>query len=95
MSLGKPGKIGDKLTCPKCKHLLNGFTGVNNEDRPKDGDVTVCIYCYAVCQYEKDLTNLRMLTQQELLELQKTHPDDFANIKEAIKQVYLINNRYG
>lgn len=85
------GKIEHGVRCPSCTKLLNGFTGVSTDDKPSDGDVTVCVYCFSVCQYEKNLTNLRLLTQEELLKLKKENPEDFAMIKEAIRQVYMIH----
>jgi predicted RNA-binding Zn-ribbon protein involved in translation (DUF1610 family) len=41
--------------CPLCGHKLDGASAVDDDDRPKEGDIGVCISCATVLQYSADL----------------------------------------
>lgn len=49
----RSGRIKDAPVCPMCKKILDGWTATEEEGNtgPAEGDVTVCLYCQAVLQY--------------------------------------------
>lgn len=48
-------KINDDI-CPNCKSVLNACTGVNSEQNPSPGDITICFYCGSVLKFSDDMT---------------------------------------
>ena len=48
----KSGYLKGSPTCPRCNTLIKGWMATNEtgEGGPREGDVTVCIYCQAVLQ---------------------------------------------
>lgn len=51
--------------CVRCSKPLTGASGIEWDDRPKPGDLSVCGYCGYLRTYADDLT-LRELTAAEL-----------------------------
>ena len=54
--------------CPACKERLDGASGLDGALVPKDGDLSVCIYCAAGLAYVVDNTgsySLRAVTSDE------------------------------
>lgn len=51
-----------------CGHLLSGARGVDWDNRPEPGNLSVCMYCGVLRMYTADLT-LRELTREELAEV--------------------------
>ena len=50
--------ISEEITaspCPSCHKKLDAFTGISGA-KPSSGDVTICIYCKQVLQFNDDLT---------------------------------------
>lgn len=41
--------------CPACSSALDAASDLDGDDRPKEGDVSVCFYCAAVLQFDADL----------------------------------------
>ncbi len=55
--------------CPSCAGPLSACTDVNNPDNvtlAKPGDLTVCVYCAAVLQFDEDLKHV--VADSEILE---------------------------
>lgn len=51
-----------------CGHLLSGATGIDYDERPEPGNLSVCAYCGVLRIYAEDLS-LRELTREELAEV--------------------------
>ena len=41
--------------CPVCEHQLDGFTNPHEEEHPLPGDVSVCLKCATVLQFDESL----------------------------------------
>jgi hypothetical protein len=41
--------------CPDCGYQLDCATGVDNDDRPSPGDLTLCLKCTQFLQYNDDM----------------------------------------
>ncbi len=52
----KTGQLNTRPNCPTCKKLLDGFTSVDHDNKPEEGDVTVCAYCNEVLQFNGDMS---------------------------------------
>jgi len=50
--MSRQGKIPGRPQCPKCRRVLDGFTGVNNDARIEPGDYCVCAYCGAPLRWD-------------------------------------------
>jgi hypothetical protein len=47
------GEIKGTPRCPTCTAKLNGFTaGLTGPGAPRDGDLSICIYCAQLLQYQ-------------------------------------------
>lgn len=55
-------KIDDDI-CPNCKSVLNTCTGVNSDQNPSPGDITICFYCGSVLKFNDDMTLLELTTE--------------------------------
>jgi hypothetical protein len=55
--------------CPQCDYKLTGATIVHGVDqKPEEGDVSICLNCGQVLVYAADLI-LRVATRQEVREI--------------------------
>ncbi len=52
----RTGQLDTRPHCPTCKKLLDGFTAVDHDKKPKAGDVTICVYCNEVLQFNDDMS---------------------------------------
>lgn len=80
--------------CPKCRAKLDGASGIDYEDRPEDGDVSVCVYCYALLVYTPEL-DLRQLTLDEYTALSEDVKDTLANAQAMLKMLNDARGRGG
>lgn len=71
--------------CPGCSELVDDATAINGPDRrPAPGDVTVCAYCTSFCIFTDDL-QLRLLTMQEISELDDEARNTMVRARRAIQ----------
>ena len=78
---------GDKLpTCPKCDKVLDGATHAGGEDDavPTPGDISICLYCVAILQFQEDLS-LNELSEEEILEFPSETFGQIAIAKASIE----------
>ena len=56
-----------EMKCPKCGRVLDGASPINSEyeNPPKEGDITFCMECRTIMEFDKDF-NLREMTPDEL-----------------------------
>ncbi len=52
----RTGQLEVQPHCPTCKKLLDGFTAIDHDKKPKAGDVTICAYCNEVLQFTDDMS---------------------------------------
>jgi hypothetical protein len=60
--------------CPWCDAMLDGAASVAHEQGPREGALTLCLYCTGPAIYEKGLV-LRRMTEEELTRLRVEDPD--------------------
>lgn len=59
--------------CPYCNATLDAATGINTEDKPSPGDLTVCVECQNICRFDENL-QLRVATKEYLIRAFAAHP---------------------
>jgi hypothetical protein len=75
-----------KTTCPSCGALNDGATAPTEQisQQPKPGDLSVCLYCAAICVYLPDL-QLRLATIDEVANIATSDPEGFRLISKFQK----------
>lgn len=63
-------KLSWQARCPECRSTLDGATGVDHDERPKPGDVSLCLYCGTILVFEED--RLRRAQEKDLAEIPET-----------------------
>lgn len=79
--------------CTGCGHSNEEHTGINNEEQPQPGNISICVCCGQVNQYDDDM-KLQKLSDDEMHDLQTHHPDVLMQVRMiqmAIKQKILQN----
>jgi len=69
--------------CPNCKKALDAAQHLSGDDRPSDGDLTVCLYCGHLMVFGPNLS-LRELTSDEMR--------DAAGNPEVLKAMMMIKD---
>jgi hypothetical protein len=69
--------------CPICKSKLNAATAPDGRSTPVAGDVSLCIKCSAVLEFDKKL-NVVLLTEKTRKKLSEDVLEEIAQIQRAI-----------
>lgn len=89
------GRLETRPKCTECGTLLDGFTG-NVNDRPSDGDYTICGYCGNIGKYANGLSVIQTLTLEELKDLRESKPKGWAELQRGRQMVLrIIEKRKG
>jgi hypothetical protein len=78
------GEIKTKIKCVKCNANLDGFTSLDDDSKPSDGDLSICFYCGSVGTYAENLTMMKPLSKTELEKIEKEDPKLFMQMKKVI-----------
>lgn len=78
----KTCRVPEAGECPGC---LRKLTAVSSEtgEKPRPGDMSLCVYCGTVCYFEQGLT-LREVTEDDLASLR---PDQLRSLLLAQRQI--------
>lgn len=73
----------DDSHCGKCGHVLDAATAVDGGDySPKENDLTVCVYCGEMHQFDADL-KLHPLTEEQKVAIQEDAPETWEILSNA------------
>jgi hypothetical protein len=71
----------EECHCPSCDAKIDAATGTDHNELPKEGDISICLYCGKILTFNKDIkvvgisdqqyTELDFDTKREILRLQK------------------------
>lgn len=78
-------RLVPEAKCPKCGKVLDGVSGLSQNDFPDPGDVGVCIGCASVLVFMVNY-QLRLMTNEEIEELAPHEIVKIAIAKFAIKE---------
>lgn len=76
----------DTHRCPSCDIPLTAATGVENENKPEEGDISICFNCGEILTFNVDLTQSK-ISYEKLLEIKTTAPEEFLMIKKISQQI--------
>lgn len=62
------GLLPSKPECPHCKKTLDGFTDPVGDRVPKPEDVTMCLYCGEILQFDERM-KLKPIPEELIKEL--------------------------
>lgn len=57
------------MTCPECRTRLDTSRALTGKSEPEASDLTVCVRCGAMCQYNATVTGLVSLSAEEMAAL--------------------------
>ena len=64
-----------EATCPSCQKKVDGASGVTGARHPKPDDLSVCIFCAGVSQYDAEMQlkpfDMSVLTSDERREVEQ------------------------
>ena len=72
----KSHMIGQNVNCPVCLELLDGASGFNTDNAPKEGDISICIYCGEILIFNDDFS-LSKANSYDILQFQHEAPDNY------------------
>jgi hypothetical protein len=62
-------RTNPEARCPACQTTLDGASSMGDRPMPRPGDLSVCVYCTALLEFNTDLT-LRLAPTESLLRLE-------------------------
>lgn len=80
----------EKNKCPSCGELIDANTNIdgNKEVTPGPGDLSLCIYCATMLEYEDNLT-LKVLQREKLNRIRRDTPGIYKLLKNAQQAIIL------
>ena len=78
--------ITNESHCTNCNKELDAHTGLNTDDKPAEGALSVCYYCGAISMFDKDL-NLRPLLEEELMIIKAEDEESWTTLMHASRFV--------
>jgi predicted transcriptional regulator YdeE len=80
------GKALPEVRCARCNHLTDAATGIDQAVRPEPGDITICIRCGVIEQFNESME----LVEMPYAELQKfvlEHPEPGLTMLRASQRI--------
>ena len=53
-----------RIYCPGCKHQLDSVSDLRTENKPKAGDLSICIYCYMFLELTEELIPIELTAEK-------------------------------
>ena len=82
----------EKLACCSCGKMLDGATGDKNV--PKDGDITICVYCAEVMLYKGQGSRVELvpIPPEDIEDVRINFPDSYKALMfmvDSIKRIII------
>ncbi len=88
------GRLANTPLCPKCRRELDAFSVFEAGSRPEPGDLTVCLYCSALLEFDSSMALITATAESiagiaDLTELQAaTHfAHEFQQLRKKEQQL--------
>jgi hypothetical protein len=72
--------------CPHCGRGADGVTDPFEEEVPKPGDISICVYCRDVAVFQGDLS-LRKMTEEEVAGMEPELTKQLEEARHLLKRV--------
>lgn len=69
--------------CPECNYISDATAGLNCEDEPNVGDISICFKCGAITEFDEDLQLIEM-SDEKLSQIKKESPEDYQMLIDAV-----------
>jgi hypothetical protein len=73
--------------CQGCFKINDTNTCVSGDATPKPRDISVCLYCGAICEFDKEL-NLVPLNQEQIVKLSIESPEMYFIVTKSQHWIY-------
>ncbi len=86
MTLPAPHRMA-YAPCPRCRHTLTGAGSLSQPEPPKHGDLTVCLRCAAVLQFDQSpigTLGLRLMSAADLSNLEEEERRELEQVERAV-----------
>jgi len=70
-------------SCPECGKMTNTAMSVDGDDKPSDGDISLCFYCGAINQFDSKL-NIVNMPDEVLESIKKDEPETYKTLIDAV-----------
>ncbi len=78
MTYNESERLSAVLYCPECGSKNDGATSTTQDGEttyvPQDGDIGVCMYCATIITFIDNVTRLKKVSSDELVNLDIMHP---------------------
>ena len=82
-----------QVYCPSCNKQLDGITSMAGETSPCKGDITICLYCATILEFE-DGNFLHEMSEDDISKLKMNHPGTHAELMSTMNLVkHIINEK--
>lgn len=74
----------EKIKCPVCSAVINGASG---QTAPKEGDLSVCIYCCTALEFTGKMGAMQLIEirPETMKDLKENWPHEFINLNILIE----------
>jgi len=72
--------------CPTCHYKMDATTAVFEKATPKKGDISVCMKCGTVTQFDEKL-RMVALTSKEVDEIKEKYPALYIQIRQIQREI--------
>lgn len=79
------------IKCPLCKYKMDSSTGIGCDTSPKVGDITLCLNCGAILEFD-ELMFVLPASFEKMLELDSSTRKQIENLSGYIKKRGEIKN---
>ena len=79
----KGGRIKSNPQCPTCKRIVNGFSSLDQEHSPTEGDYTICAYCLEFNVFTDNL-GLRPFTDKDMDSIDSEGFDELLKVRKML-----------
>lgn len=73
----------EESNCPHCGAVFDMVTGVNSDEKPSEGDVSVCIDCGNVNTFDSE-GNLEMASDEFMSNIKENYPEDYNKLMDVV-----------
>lgn len=75
--------------CPQCNANLNAWGSISHDDKPRSGDITVCVYCAEVLEFTDNDLNVISASAEALTDVTL----ELSKVQRAIRDLRKLRGK--
>lgn len=80
-------------SCPHCNYLMDAaFSPGDESARPNPGDLTICINCAEILQFDADLM-MQKVPDEIMKDIQEGSPEQYEQLKQIRMAVIMLRKK--